>query len=105
MIANLEDALLPALQLALDRRPPSETPLLARDYYRQYGGLIVGGKRIIYVNGFHRWFLARSGRNADAWTRWRTIAVRVCDGGLEYFGAEYDPDTRQVDAIEFNGSA
>jgi hypothetical protein len=106
MIANLEDALFPALQHALDRKAPSEPGRwLARDYYRQYGGLIVGGKRIIYINGFHRTFLTWFGHAPELATDWRSIAVRVCDGWLQYFGAEYDPDTRHVYAIEFNGIA
>jgi hypothetical protein len=105
MVANLEDALLPALQQALDRKTPSEPRrLFARDYYRQYGGLIVGGKRIIYINGFHRASMAWLGHAREE-TNWRTSAVRACDGWLRYFGAEYDPDTRQVYAIEFNGIA
>ena len=79
--------------------------MLARDYYRQDGGLIVDGKRIIYINGFHRAYLAWFGHDPERATQWRTITVSVCDGWLEFFGAEYDPDTRQVYAIEFNGIA
>src|SRR3989454_9374691 len=35
-------------------RLPDSLPPHAGDYYRQYAGVIVGGRRIIYVNGFHK---------------------------------------------------
>src|SRR5438034_6887514 len=47
------------LSVLLDRQlsalllPDSLRPH-AGDYYRQYAGVIVGGRRIIYVNGFHQ---------------------------------------------------
>jgi hypothetical protein len=69
----------------------------AADYYRQYGGLVVGGKQIIYVNGFNRRLLASDGAN------WLTRAVLICDGGIIAFGVEYDPGTGSFSHFAFNG--
>jgi hypothetical protein len=63
-------------------------------YYRQYGGLIVGGRHIIYVNG---------ARNAVVHADWRTAAISICDGGALAFGVEYDPATGAFANFTFNG--
>src|SRR6266566_2274439 len=60
-IARLEGAINHLLQTMLDsaRRALRDTSLQVSptDYYRQYVGVVVGGRRLIYVNGFHRqWF-------------------------------------------------
>ena len=103
MIRQLEEALPAAVQEALDHTMPSGSARFkVSDYYRQYGGLVVGGVKIIYVNGFHREFLDSL---TDFPTRamfWQTSPVGVCDGGLFFFGAEYDPSTRHVRSIRFN---
>ncbi len=69
-------------------------------------GVIVGGRRIIYVNGFHKTQVAETRtfltehRNDSAALRnfpsafrdsdyWRGVATMVCDGGEYYFGVEY----------------
>src|SRR5438046_9424057 len=49
-VAAFETALAPVLRLALRRSVrPSARGFSVRDYYRQYGGLVVDGKQIIYV--------------------------------------------------------
>ena len=63
-------------------------------YYRQYGGLIVGGRRIIYVNG---------ARNAVVPPNWRMGAISICDGGALAFGVEYDPASGAFTHFAFNG--
>ena len=63
-------------------------------YYRQYGGLIVTGRRIIYVNG---------ARNVVTQADWRTAAISICDGGALAFGVEYDPATGRFANFTFNG--
>ena len=63
-------------------------------YYRQYGGLIVGGRRIIYVNGV---------RNAVATADWRDAPISICDGGALGFGVEYDPATGTFSHFAFDG--
>jgi hypothetical protein len=63
-------------------------------YYRQYGGLTVGGRHLIYVNGV---------RNAVVRADWRSNAISICDGGALAFGVEYDPATGAFAHFAFNG--
>jgi hypothetical protein len=103
MIRQLEEALPAALQAALDHAMPSGSARFkVSDYYRQYGGLVVGGEKIIYVNGFHRELLDSLPDFPTHAMFWRTSPVEGCDGGLFLFGAEYDPSTRHVRSIRFN---
>jgi hypothetical protein len=76
----------------------------AADYFRQYGGLIIDGQRIIYVNGFHR-LLTEGERRWDRHNpslTWRDVAVRVCDGGPIVFGVEYNPRSGEFSNFAFN---
>ncbi len=104
-IGRLEVALAPALQQALEReiKDPTRRPA-TKEYYRQYIGLRIRGRQVVYINGFHKDYLALAAstppKMADSW---KTRAVNACDGGWWFFGAEYDPATRQVTNIRFNG--
>jgi hypothetical protein len=75
-------------------------------YYRQYAGLIIHGRRIIYVNAFSEIIPSRF--NLLRWLQgrhdWRTdLDQDMCDGGAGYFGAEYDAATGVLKNITFNG--
>jgi len=103
-IAALEPALAKLLdeQLAKRRFPGS-----AAEYYRQYGGLVIAGRRMIYVNGFHKYLIARRGNSGELLPpaeTWRSQAVMICDGGPIVFGVEYDPATAGFVHFSFNGS-
>ncbi len=117
----LEDSLSVLLdrQLAALGLPDSLRPH-AGDYYRQYAGVLVGGRRLIYVNGFHktqvaatRTFLTEHHNDSAALRNfppafrdsdyWRGVATVVCDGGEYYFGVEYDPETHRFGNFAFNG--
>jgi hypothetical protein len=100
MIRRLESVLARELQTALDAAPESRMTLVAADYYRQYAGLIVGGRRIVYVNGLHQKAVAR---DIGSRTPWQTTAWHPCDGGLLFFGAEYDVETETLSRLVFNG--
>jgi hypothetical protein len=85
--------------------------LTPTDYYRQYVGIIVHGRRLIYINGFHSMFLGmqarvdsatRNAKQARQWN-WRRVPVFVCDGGYGFFGAVYDPALDRVEDFGFNG--
>ena len=102
-VSAFEKALTPILERGLQRATrTSSQHLRVRDYYRQYGGLVVDGKQIIYVNAFHREFLHYLEPDTTAWRR---SAVDVCDGGEWFFGAEYDVLSGQVRNLHFNGHA
>jgi len=101
-IRRLERALAPALQHAIDQEVTSPAPSVG-DYYRQYVGLAIGGRRVVYINGFHRSHLVAQARaDPGRSPTWRTRAVNVCDGRTTFFGAEYDPATEKVQGIRFN---
>ena len=82
----------PILQDALRQIPGRE----ANDYYRQYAGAVIGGERIVYVNGFF------GGKLADA-LQWRTKAIGACDGGSNFFGAEYVEGNDTIRNLRFHG--
>jgi hypothetical protein len=68
-------------------------------WQRQYVGILRGGRRLIYGNYFPRGAMAGSMDD-----RWRHEAVMVCDGGPEFFGAEYDVEANRFSHFGFNGS-
>ena len=103
-IDRLEKALAPALLDALRRAPiPESRRYPPADYYRQYAGLIVNGRRVVYVNGFHRKYLEISARSGHT-PAWRTTPVNVCDGAELFFGAEFDAAAEQIQHVYFNGN-
>jgi hypothetical protein len=105
IIAGLERALAPALQGALEQeiKDPSRRAAAA-EYYRQYIGVRIRGRQVVYINGFHKNFVEHlASTRPEAADGWRFRAVNVCDGGSWFFGAEYDPATRQIANIRFNG--
>jgi hypothetical protein len=85
---------------AAKRSHPQDAELKVADYYRQYWSLAVGGRRIIYVNGFHR-FIVENFRAPD----WRNNAVMVFDGGRHFFSVAYDPETKTFSNFAFHGDA
>ena len=105
IIRDLEVALAPALQLAFEWaiNDPARRPGIG-EYYRQYVGIRGDGRRAVYINGFHRNHVENTARvRPELASLWQTRAVNVCDGGRDYFGAEYDPVTRKIRDVEFNG--
>ena len=70
----------------------------ASDYCVQCVGIVRAGRRLVYLNGFQRH--PTIGSDVDGW---RTVPVIVCDGGQGFFGAEYDPETRRITRLVFNG--
>jgi hypothetical protein len=99
-IVQLE-MLLPGLlenQLSGQRHPPVQY------YKRQYAGLIMQNRRVIYVNGFASYPDDPYEKKERESGKWRTRAEMVCDGGPAFFGVEYDPSTEAFAHFEFNGS-
>ena len=71
-------------------------------FYRQYVGVSINGHDFVYINAFHDHpiYLRRKDRD-----RWRSEPELVCDGGDSFWGALYDPETRQFSQLSFNGPA
>jgi hypothetical protein len=70
-------------------------------YYRQYGGLIVGGRKIIYVNAFHK---PREWASVGPPAQWHSQVVSICDGGSSFFGVSYDLQSKTFGHFEFGGT-
>ncbi len=106
-IKNLELVLGPLLATKIAEYKWGRPGLVPRDYYRQYAGFVVRGRREIYVNGFHHRVI-----DEDAVLRahgintpdWRRTAQSICDGGWLAFGVEYDPATKVFSNFAFNGA-
>lgn len=60
------------------------------DYFFQYAGVVVNGKRYIYV---------------DAHPSQSTHGSFICDGGKSYWGVLYDPENKSFGSLAFNGAA
>ena len=73
-------------QSDLDQRLPT--------YRRQYVGIVVHGRRRIWVHGF-----CRESTNVD----WRTQGFEVKDGGDCYFRAEWDVERGEFVGFATNG--
>ena len=99
-VEAIEDDLILLVARELENAGQSPSP---GGYYRQYAGFVIGGRRIIYVNGVDESAIQREPNPAHPFD-WRTQAVQICDGGPITFGAEYDPATRQFSNFAFNGS-
>ena len=98
-IAALEGELILLVARKLEEAGQSPSP---GDYYRQYAGFTIGGRRIIYVNGVAGSAIRMTNPNHPF--DWRTQATQICDGGTITFGVEYDPATGQFSNFAFNGS-
>ena len=100
-IAQLE-MLLPVL---LEKELSGQRHLPVQYYLRQYAGLVLQNRDVIYVNGFASYPDDASDKKERDSGRWRTEAQMVCDGGNGYFGVEYDPQTKKFEGLAFNGVA
>lgn len=82
---------------ALERRLAQLQPTIAEPSKseRQYVGFESDGKRLIYINAFT---LPDHSEMDPA-----REAIRVCDGGAQFWGAVYDPQSGSFSSIERNG--
>lgn len=102
-ISALEDELILLVARKQEEAGKSPSP---GGYYRQYAGFVIGGRRVIYVNGFDGQIVEQDPRMTprDPSRTWRDYPMSICDGGPITFGVEYDPATRQFSNFAFNGA-
>jgi hypothetical protein len=102
-IREAEAALVPMFALRkqqglpMPNEPQTDYPF----YYRhQYIGFTRNGKRLIYLNAYPSGdedeYLALKYKIVEA-------PVNACDGGRYFWGALYNPASRTIDAVDFNG--
>ncbi len=99
-IASLEPTLASVIAAHLQAAGSQASP---GDYYRQYAGFVIHGRRVIYINGVASSAI-ESAPNPDHPFDWRTQAVSICDGGSITFGVSYDVETRFFTEFAFNGA-
>lgn len=98
-IARLEARLAPVIRAKLKALPFNTQGTAIDVYYRQYGGIVSGGRKFVRINGF-REDRVRFMRPDE----WRTAAVTVCGAGLGdawYFTALYDPRIDKIGNFKF----
>ena len=80
-------------------------PTQPGDFYRQYGGIVEKGQRLIVVNGFHKTYVEEAIRGRAPADFWRHDVVAVKDGGCWFFHAMFDVAARRVLTLACQGNA
>lgn len=82
----------------LEARQQALAPTIAspQDYDRQYVGVVVDGRRLIYINAFKLPDQSDIDPSREA--------VVICDAGPRAWGALYDPQTGAFSEIEIDGT-
>ncbi len=68
--------------------------------FRQYLGVIVDNRRLIYVNAIAASTLKLPNFSDNP----RINPVIICDGGSAFWGVLYDPDTKTFSQLDANGA-
>jgi hypothetical protein len=74
-------------------------------FNRQYAGILIAGRKVVYVNAFPQAMVHSDKSDFVEAPDWRSSPVTVCDGGPEFFGVEFDPETEKFEDFSFNGIA
>jgi hypothetical protein len=99
-VAMVEAQLAGALSTAYPARPGDiDFAKAPQGWWRQYVGIVRGGKRYVYGNFFRPENDPPIGIKVD----WRKVAAVICDGGPQFFGVEFDVQTKKFTQIDFNG--
>ena len=65
---------------------------------RQYVGAVVDGRNVIYINAFPASMMDYD----EAFDTSRPVLA--CDGGADFWGVVFDPETGQFSGLAFNGA-
>lgn len=66
-------------------------------YGYQFIGVVISGKKYIYINAFDMEFVTQIKRD------WKKEPFTVCDGGSYYWGVLFDLKTTKFSKLAFNG--
>jgi hypothetical protein len=78
-----------------------EVIALAQNHRRQYIGMILNGRKVIWINCIP----AKPMRGIDPFANWNREIVDVSDGGSNFWGAMYDVERHAFDKLILNGPA
>lgn len=106
MVAELESGLGAEPDRQLDAIPNAGAK--RQDYHRQNAGLLIGGRRVSYVNGIQAGVVERDfaqDNDSDRSQRdlWTKNPVVLSDCGTLTFGVEYDSAAKAFDKFAVNG--
>jgi len=79
----------------------SEVIALAPKYRRQYLGMILNGRKVIWINCIPQ----KSDNGVDPFANWKREIIDVSDGGSAFWGVVYDVEKHSFDKLILNGSA
>ncbi|MCO6512674.1 MAG: hypothetical protein J5I65_17970 [Aridibacter famidurans] len=102
-IAEMESRLNEIRKLKVSYLPEIAKELKIEESHLQYAGIIVEGRKLIYINAFPIGYSDTLKNITDI--DWRQHAVEVCDGGSAFWGVEYDPAKKEFFNLHVNGSA
>ncbi|MEN3369080.1 MAG: hypothetical protein V7609_1223 [Verrucomicrobiota bacterium] len=103
-LREVERALPTFLRKEMQSRPLgelSEVIALAPKYRRQYVGMILNGRKVIWVNCIPQ----KSENGVDPFANWNREIVDVSDGGSGFWGVIYDVEKHSFERLILNGSA
>jgi hypothetical protein len=102
LVRHIDSRLGAVLDSVLDRIASADPglDLDATQYYRQYAGVTVRGRRLVHVNGFLPLEPVAGEATSDT-IGWRTFPVAGCDAGLTRFGVVFDVADGEFGRLEF----
>jgi hypothetical protein len=74
------------------------------DYCRQYVGVIANGRKIIYINAIPISDAEDQEMDPEDRMQWKKEPAIVCDGGPEFWGAEFDLVAKEFLHLAGNGA-
>lgn len=87
--------LLPKALMAQAAKSDPDWSSAPSGWRRQYVGIVLNGRRLIYGN-----FVPKDVEAGP----WRTYPEIVCDGGPRFFGVVYDVAAHRITNVAFNGA-
>jgi hypothetical protein len=75
-----------------------------KEFLRQYLGIIVNGKKLIYVNAFPLTEFEDYPPGVKP-PDWHKVVISICDGGPDVWGVLYDPRDHTFSDLAINGVA
>jgi hypothetical protein len=98
-VAQAEAALGPFLEDECARLAPGNRKAKIGEYYRQYGGVMRGARRVLLVNGIEKRAVSQSPNAPDR----HDHALLVNRGGQTSFTAVFDLERQKIEWFKFAG--
>jgi hypothetical protein len=104
-LKEVERALPTFLRMQTRNRPTIkelvELTALAPKSRRQYVGMILDGRKVVWVNAIPQ----KPRKEVDPFANWKREIIDVSDGGPKFWGVVYDVGKHSFEKLILNGSA